>query len=828
MLHQVDGIELLARAQHELRGCGGGQPSQPGHQGPTAVRRLRPQDLAELLGLRIADCGLRNGLRTMTFNPQSAIPNPKSENPHSPICNPKSEIRESAIRNPKSAICWIALAILAATLLVYLPAIRGGYIWDDNFYVSENRSLRSFDGLRRIWLDIRTNPQYYPLVHTSYWIEYHLWKMNPMGFHVVNVVLHALNALLLWAVLSRLRLPGALLAAVIFALHPVHVESAAWVTERKNVLSCLFYLLSLLAYMRFAGLDRPEEDVRLANAAAEKEEGGGADPTARPGKTYLAALVLYICALLSKTVTCSLPAAVIVLLWMRGKRLGWRNLLPLLPFFVVGAGMGLLTAWTEKHQVGARGQEWAFTLLDRCLIAGHVLWFYVWKLLAPLNLTFIYPRWNISAADPVQYLFPLAAAATLATLWLSRRAIGRKPLAAALFFALTLAPALGFFNVYPMRYSFVADHFQYLASIGPIALLAGLAALAGRRLSAGPRRTGQVLVVAVVALLALLTFLQARVYRNVETLWRDTIAKNPACWMALNNLANEVKEQGKIQEAMALYRRAIEVKPDYDQAHANLAGILVDLGDLDGAIAHCEASLRADPDYVVAHNNLGAALEKKGRLEEAIAHYRKALDISPGYTKARENLDNALTRRRRIEETLRGFAEKTAKDPADLAAWTEWGSLLFSLNRFDEAADRFGQALRVNPAHTAALSGLGMALFAQGQGRWEEALQQFRRAAESAPQDAQVHYLLAQMLDRVGQANEAIAAYEQTLRISPSHLGSHNDLGALLATQGRLEEAIGHFEEALRIDPQDKQAQHNLARARADLKTPSKSIQAPK
>ena len=764
----------------------------------------------------------------MTFNPQSGICNPKSENPQSPICNPKSAIRKSAIRNPQSAICWIALAIVAATFLVYLPAIRGGYIWDDNFYVSDNPALRSLDGLRRIWLDIKTNPQYYPLVHTSYWIEYRLWKTNPMGFHVVNVMLHALNALLLWAALSRLRLPGALLAAVIFALHPVHVESAAWITERKNVLSGLFYLLSLLAYMRFAGLDRPEEDARLADAADEKEEGGGATPPERPGKPYLAALVLYICALLSKTVTCSLPASVIVLLWMRGKRLGWRNLLPLLPFFVVGAGMGLLTAWTEKHQVGARGQEWAFTFLDRCLIAGHVLWFYAWKLLAPLNLTFIYPRWSISAADPVQYLFPLAAAATLAILWLGRRAIGRQPLAAALFFALTLAPALGFLDVYPMRFSFVADHFQYLASIGPIALLAGLAALAGRRLSVGPRRAGQVLVVAVVALLAVLTFLQARVYRNVETLWRDTIAKNPACWMALNNLANEVKEQGKIQEAMALYRRAIEIKPDYDQAHANLAGILVDLGDLDGAIAHCEASLRADPDYVVAHNNLGAALEKKGRLEEAIAHYRKALDISPGYTKARENLDNALTRRRRIEETLRGFAEKTAKDPADLAAWTEWGSLLFSLNRFDEAADRFGQALRVNPAHTPALSGLGMALFAQGQGRWEEALQQFRRAAESAPQDAQVHYLLAQMLDRVGQANEAIAAYEQTLRISPRHLGAHNDLGTLLATQGRLEDAIAHFEEALRIDPQDKQAQHNLARARADLKILSKSIQAPK
>ncbi|MEJ2431379.1 MAG: hypothetical protein P8075_21060 [Deltaproteobacteria bacterium] len=320
--------------------------------------------------------------------------------------------------------------LLFLTLLAYVPAMQGGFIWDDDSYVTENQTLRSLEGLEKIWVQPNSTPQYYPLVFSSFWLEYKLWGLNPTGYHLVNILLHALSALLLYRLLVYLNVPGAWLAAAVFALHPVHVESVAWVAERKNVLSGFFYFSSAFCLFRFFGL-----------------AGEGAS---------------------------TLPAAMLLVLWWKRGSVKGRELAALAPFFALGLAMGLATAWLEKHHVGAMGSQWDLSLVESFLVAGHALWFYLGKLVWPRELIFNYPRWQVDASIWWQYLYPAGVVLVVVILWLYRKRLGRGPLVGVLFFCGTLFPALGFLDVYPFRYSYVADHFQYLASVGLIVLLVGL------------------------------------------------------------------------------------------------------------------------------------------------------------------------------------------------------------------------------------------------------------------------------------------------------------------------------------------------------------------
>ena len=351
--------------------------------------------------------------------------------------------------SPHTGWSWLAgLILLLAPFVLYSPLFDAGYIWDDNALVTDNLNLRSLHGLWRIWFVPGATPQYYPATYSSFWLEYQFWGLNPVASHFVNVLLHSLNAIVLWRLLRFLGVPGAWLAAALFALHPVYVESVAWISERKNVLSGLLYLTSAWMFLRYA----------LGT---------------RVGRwLYAGSLSLFMLALFAKTITCSLPAVLVILIWWKRGEVDRRIWLTLLPFFIVGAALGLYTVWIEKHFVGAQGVDWDLSWVERCLIAGRALWFYAGKLFWPENLTFIYPRWVIDVRDWFQYLYPVAVVTLVAGLWFARGRIGRGPVAAVLIFCGTLVPALGFFDVYPMRYSFVADHFQYLASIGLLVLFA--------------------------------------------------------------------------------------------------------------------------------------------------------------------------------------------------------------------------------------------------------------------------------------------------------------------------------------------------------------------
>jgi hypothetical protein len=304
----------------------------------------------------------------------------------------------------------LAAGLLALTLVAHGPELRGGFIsWDDSDYLTDNTAVQSASGLVAIWTKPEATPQYYPLVFSSFWMEYHLWGLNPIGYHLDNILLHAMSAILLWLLLARLKIPAAWLAAAIFAVHPVHVQSVSWISERKNCLSGVFYLGAMLAYLR------------------------------SPPK-YKMAVTLFAAALLSKTVTATWPIAVGIILWWRDGRILRKDALRLAPLVVIGAAMGWLTAHLEQSHVGAAGHDFDWTPADRMLIAGQAVWFYAGKIVWPVHLVFIYPKWDLQADQPMEWAKTVAAILVLILAVALRRRIGRGAAAVALLFVVTLLP----------------------------------------------------------------------------------------------------------------------------------------------------------------------------------------------------------------------------------------------------------------------------------------------------------------------------------------------------------------------------------------------------
>jgi protein O-mannosyl-transferase len=605
----------------------------------------------------------------------------------------------------RAAASW--LLIVVVTLAAYWPALRGGFLWDDDGHVTK-ASLRPLAGLRRIWTQLGATQQYYPVLHSAFWVEHRLWGDSVLGYHLVNVLLHATAAWLfvlilrlLWSSDStdRIQVSGfrsqpSLLAGLLFALHPVCVESVAWISEQKNT----------LVYLRW------------------KLPSTGSDSGFR---SQVSAFLLFLLALLSKSVTATLPGALLVILWWRNGRLSWRkDVLPLIPWFIVGLASGLFTAWVEKSYIGARGSSFGLGWVERGLLAGRAAWFYLGKLLWPADLQFIYPRWTVDAAQAWQYAFPVLALGALGVLWALRRRT-RGPLACALFFVGSLLPALGFVNVYPFIFSYVADHFQYLASLG---IAAGAAWLLARYC----RPAG----LALACVLGVLTWRQAGPYRDVETLYRTNLAANPDSWMSHYNLGAELARQGRLPEAVDEFKRAIGLRPARSDIRSDLGTALVRQGRLEEAILSFREAVRLDPAFANAHLNLGAALKQAGRVPEAIAECEHALAVQPDYPEASFNL----------------------------------GVILQEAGRLPEAASRLEEALRSKPGMAEARTRLasvreelGLSLAAEG--RLKEAADQLRAAVALLPTDARAHFNLGLTLGRLERLDEAKAEFERALAL---------------------------------------------------------------
>jgi len=449
--------------------------------------------------------------------------------------------------------------------------------------------------------------------------------------------------------------------------------------------------------------------------------------------------------------------------WWKKGRVRWRDVWPLLPFFAIGGSLGLLTAWLEKHYVGAQGAEWSLSLLQRFLVAGRALCFYVAKLVWPMRLTFIYPRWEINPGVWWQWTFPIAAVAVVIALWLMRRHLGRGPLVAVLFFAGTLIPALGFVNIYPFRFSFVADHFQYLAS-------AGLIALAGAGLSRLPR----VAWMGLLAILALLTWRQASIYRDLYTLWHDTLLKNPRCWMAHSELGLVLEGQGRMTEAVAHYRQALELKPD----------------------------------SVEALVNLGNAQSRNGQMEEAIASFRAALDVDPGYPPALNNLGNVFVSKGRLEEAMECYRKSIQVNPNDPEIFNTLGATLAKKKQYADAIEQFEAALQLKRDQPAVLYNLGNTLASQG--KFEEAIANYQAAIQVSPDYMNADISWGAALIAMGKPDQAVSRLNEALRIKPDNPETHFYLGYALAKSGRPDQAVMHLKEALRLKPNYPEAQRQL------------------
>ena len=520
-----------------------------------------------------------------------------------------------------------ALALFAIVVLAYLPALAAGFIWDDDSYVTDNPTLRSAGGLWQIWTDPAATPQYYPLVHTSFWVEAHVFGVgSATPFHLVNVLIQAASAVALWRLLARLNVPAAWLAAAVWAVHPVQVESVAWVTERKNVLSGLLYLMAALAYV-----GRLSVSPGLCPGFPIGRRNPGQSPGLMDG-CWRWAFALFVLAMLSKTTAASFPAAVLLVIYWKRGRLARRDVLPLLPFFAVGLAMGLFTAHLERTHVGASGPEFAFSPADRVLIAGRAVWFYAAKLAVPWPLSFIYPRWTIDPRQPWQWAFPAGAVAMVATLWALRRRLGRGPLVAVLFFGGTLFPALGFANVLPMRYSFVADHFQYLACLG---LIVGTVAVL-------PRAASVAILVGCVAL----SFARCFAYADRVTLWTDTAVRNSRSWMVQANLAQALTEAKRPADASSAVRAELAAAPDQPEALKDAAADDARRGNFARARAESDRLAVVGPDYPPGWVQRAELLAHAGDLAGAEAAARRAVAVGPRFAPAHAVLDKVLALRR--------------------------------------------------------------------------------------------------------------------------------------------------------------------------------------
>jgi Flp pilus assembly protein TadD, contains TPR repeats len=573
---------------------------------------------------------------------------------------------------------WFFCLILAiVTMLAYQPAWHGGLLWDDD-NTTTPPELRSLDGLRRIWFQPRATAQYYPLLFSSYWLQQRLWGDSPSGYHLINLILHIGCVVLVLKILRFLRIPGAELAAIIFALHPVNVETVAWISERKNTLSGIFALAATLSYLKF-------------------------DDT-RSRRSYLLAIGLFVFGLLSKTAIVTLPLAWLVIFWWKRGAISWRrDVVPSIPFFFLSVAAGLITRWFENIGIGYKARILDLSLLDRCLIAGRALWFQLSKLLWPSNLTFVYPRWDINAGVWWQYLFPVGVLGLLVILWSLRR-WSRAPLAGVLIYILLLLPSLGFLNIYFFVYSFVADHWQYLACLGIITPCAsGIVLLAGRTESwQGWLEPGLTLVLG--GVLFVLTWQQSRMYTDIETLYRTTITRNPACWMAQVNLGNILYKANRIPEAMELFNQAMRIKPAV--AHYSIGNAFMQKSRTSEAIGEYEQALEIDPEYAEAHNNLGSALLLTGRTSEAIIEYEHALRINPGNAATHNNLGNALIQTGRASEAIAHYKEALRITPNSTDAHNNLAAALTQIGRISEAIEEIKAALRINPGDADARNNL--------------------------------------------------------------------------------------------------------------------------
>ncbi len=594
-----------------------------------------------------------------------------------------------------------AVVLIGLTFLPYLSVIHAGFVWDDDVLITDNALVKDPGGLWRAWWTTET-PEFYPITQSLFWIEWRMWGANATGYHVVNILLHALGAVLVWQLLGVLKIPGAFVAALIFAVHPVNVASVAWVSEGKNTVSLIFYLLALIGFVKFRNSSM--------------------------SKWYIISLIMFACALLSKTSVVMLPIILIGIIWWQRGLPNRKDIVQTIPFFALSC----LFAWIALHfqdKSDHPGQylSLAFSPTQRLVLAGQIWWFYLSKLLFPVNLVAIYPRWDLSSMAPWQYLCPLSALAVLTILWLARHRIGKGPAAAMLYFTLSLFPILGFFNFKYMNHSFVADHLQYVACLGPLALVgAGIAWCCGRLGRSGTwvhAAAGAVILVP----LGILTFHQGQVYKDIEVFSWAILEKNPDNWGTYDNLDLFYDSHNKQDEGLRRFIDHLERNPRSVEANNHMGNWWRRAGNADKALSYYQKALAIQPDNWDIQNNIGTLLADQGKLEEALAYLQSVVKAQPRLGGSCFNL----------------------------------GSVLFRLGKVDEAVSYLQKAAEYEPSDNEIRQALDQAMSLQRQLALD--LEIYQAKLKAAPQDPAVHLKLGQILERQGKPKEAMSHYHKAI-----------------------------------------------------------------
>ena len=714
---------------------------------------------------------------------------------------------------------WLGgIFIVVLTLAVYLPAIRGGFVWDDGLHLINNVVFQE-NGLYRVWFTTDSFV-YYPMVWTSYWLEYQFWGPDPAGYHVVNVLLHALSSVLIWRILLRLGIPAPWLAALIFALHPVNVESVAWITQRKNTLCMLFYVGALCCYLR------------------HEDEGGWG--------LYVLAVFLFLLSMLSKGASVVLPAVLLLLAWWRRGRLGINDVLRSIPFFAVAGLMSFSEVWFQTTQVIGEDVVRDDPFAAHVAGAGWVVWFYLDKALIPIDLSFVYPRWQIDPTHWLSYVPNVMLILLLLVLWCFRRSWGRGPFHALGYFVLAVAPAMGFVYFFFLKYSFVADHYQYFSIIAVIALLVGTATHLASRYRGMVPVLLRLAAVLVLVLCGVLTWRQASYYDGAITLWHDTLKKNPDSWLAHNNLGDKLRKLGdalkaegneldslrKHEEAIQHFREATRAAPELAAAYISMGMTYLTLGRRDDAIAQFHYALNVKPDFHQGYLELGIALHMQGRHEIALQMFHKALQVNPRYANAYFQIAAVADARGDLGEAEANYRKAIEIDPQFEEAHVNLGSVLGRQRRIDEAIAHFREALRIAPNSARAHYNLGYVY--QSQGRAAKAIAHFHRAVELASDDLVSMISLARLLAWHPDAD--LRRPEEALRLAQraDRLTGHQDpsvldaLAAGHAATGQFEQAVHVAEKALSLARQTgANALSNQIRIRLQLYRQGKPYRLP-
>ncbi|HEY2760223.1 MAG TPA: tetratricopeptide repeat protein [Pirellulales bacterium] len=683
--------------------------------------------------------------------------------------------RRTHILTGAAIICISACAAYALVLTGHL-----GLLLDDDGLVTQNRLVHAPDGLYRMWFT--TEPtDYWPVTSTSFWLQWRLWGANPAGYHMVSLFLHLIECLLLWRILERLAIPGAFFGALLFAIHPVNVESVAWIAQQKNMLAMLFYLLTVLWYLRADG------------------------QTCRWNRWYWLSLAAFLLSMLSKGSVAIVPLVLLLLIWWQ-RPLNWRDVVNTIPFFAIAGVLTLVNIWFQNHGVEIVLRR--VSPLDRLLGAGAVVWFYLDKAILPIDLQFFYPQWQIDAHRLSWWLPLLAALVVSLFLWRKRLAPwGKAMFTAWAYFCICLLPVMGFTDVGYMKYSLVADHYQHLAIIGVIALAAGSAATWQSRYQTTVRDWSIVAAAMLIALLGYLTFQQTELYRDADTLYESSLAYS---WMAHSTLGGLELNRGNRELARNHYRRALELNPNDETAQIGMALVLINDGHYEEAIQYArrgvelwptspaahiqlgialkrtghaadaiqeyQEAIRLDPESEFAYNNLGVALFDQGQIDQAIENYEYALKIRPYYVDAHNNLAVALLRKGNLEGAIEHSREALRLNPELFTVRETLGRALLRAGKPAEAADQLGQFVAQFPDDFGARKILGRALLSAG--KPAEAADQFSQYVALFPGDAEEWSNLAAANNQLGRIDQAISA--ATKGLAAARAANNHELAAKL------------------------------------------------